>query len=227
MNCPNCKQEIEDNSVFCEYCGTKIEQEQLANTNEFDSVKSSTKPWWKRKWVLPVSSVVLVAIVAVVLLNLTYIRAEWFFDAVATRKLADKYYDKGNYEKADSDYNMAQVRGDYYSAVVLACAELGWENSATVQYSRPGLIAYCKSRESDDDSRRYYGYKYGILFLERAVELGGDLQDNQINHWLGDLYSGDYGEWMTNKQKAIFYYQKALNNDPSDTYASSRLARLE
>lgn len=27
MKCPNCKQEIDNNSAFCEYCGAKIKNE--------------------------------------------------------------------------------------------------------------------------------------------------------------------------------------------------------
>lgn len=35
MKCPKCNQEIDDDSIYCDYCGTKIEQ--------FDSAQSCDK----------------------------------------------------------------------------------------------------------------------------------------------------------------------------------------
>ena len=32
MKCPNCQKEIENGSVFCEYCGTRINQAPVNNT---------------------------------------------------------------------------------------------------------------------------------------------------------------------------------------------------
>lgn len=32
MKCPNCQKEIENDSVFCEYCGTRINQAPVNNT---------------------------------------------------------------------------------------------------------------------------------------------------------------------------------------------------
>ena len=31
MKCPNCQKEIKDDSVFCEYCGTRINQSPVNN----------------------------------------------------------------------------------------------------------------------------------------------------------------------------------------------------
>lgn len=36
MKCPNCGKEIADDSVFCEYCGTRV-QNQVVNTEVEDS----------------------------------------------------------------------------------------------------------------------------------------------------------------------------------------------
>ena len=60
MKCPKCKQEIEDNSVFCEYCGEKIEKEQSCDTPEvekddFTTPQIKTGIWRKHKWMLPAS----------------------------------------------------------------------------------------------------------------------------------------------------------------------------
>lgn len=77
MKCPNCKQEIEDNSVFCEYCGEKIEKEQSVDTPEVESDDTTTsqvdtKLWRKHKWVLPAGIVTgaVAVIIAIVLLVL-------------------------------------------------------------------------------------------------------------------------------------------------------------
>ena len=32
MKCPNCQKEIKDDSVFCEYCGTRVNQLPINNT---------------------------------------------------------------------------------------------------------------------------------------------------------------------------------------------------
>lgn len=68
MKCPNCKQEVDDNSIFCDFCGTKIEQ---APATEEQIVggsfpKSSTENKKNIKLALWISlSVVLVMVVVV------------------------------------------------------------------------------------------------------------------------------------------------------------------
>lgn len=47
MKCPNCKQEIENGSVFCEYCG-----KQVNNYANSQSVQHSTTPKRNRTWIL-------------------------------------------------------------------------------------------------------------------------------------------------------------------------------
>lgn len=40
MKCPKCNQEIDDDSVFCEYCGTKVEPIATIQTNDKPSIEN-------------------------------------------------------------------------------------------------------------------------------------------------------------------------------------------
>ena len=53
MKCPNCKQEIDDNSVFCDYCGEKIVQKTPERPVVEKKEPNENVPKKKRKWLKP------------------------------------------------------------------------------------------------------------------------------------------------------------------------------
>lgn len=77
MKCPNCKQEIEDNSVFCEYCGEKIEEKYSDKTQQDTCEKIKTKNMkhkpvdikdkTKRKYILIAAGVLLLVLVFLII----------------------------------------------------------------------------------------------------------------------------------------------------------------
>ena len=67
MKCPKCKQEIDDNSVFCDYCGEKVIQtstEEQISGGSFP--KSSTENKKNPKLALWISLAVVLVLVVVV-----------------------------------------------------------------------------------------------------------------------------------------------------------------
>lgn len=53
MKCPKCKQEIDDNSVFCDYCGEKIVQKTPERPVVEKKEPNENVPKKKRKWLKP------------------------------------------------------------------------------------------------------------------------------------------------------------------------------
>lgn len=45
MKCPNCQKEIENDSVFCEYCGTRVNQLPVNNTPTVNDEDSKLGCW--------------------------------------------------------------------------------------------------------------------------------------------------------------------------------------
>lgn len=216
MKCPKCNQEIEDNSVFCEYCGEKIltVENELEKNVENVTADNVAKPWYKRKWVLPVGIALAVAIVAVVVLNTNYVKAHWFHNADSWRELAEKHYYKGYYEKADWEYEMAMICGDYYSAMILAGANLGPNKYG---WNRPDMSDYLRNTRSE-----WPDYRLGIEYLKRAYERRPAYAVPYA--WLGDIYYGDYSQGMRDIAKAVFYYEKAIEmTQRGDDQSQSRI----
>lgn len=65
MKCPKCNQNIDDNSIFCEYCGARIETNSTIEQNDIKSSPSKQTPWWKQKWVIPVIIALAIVIILV------------------------------------------------------------------------------------------------------------------------------------------------------------------
>lgn len=235
MKCPKCNQEIEDDSIFCEYCGEKIStvEKETEKDVENETVENSVKPWYRRKWVLPTGIALVVAIVAIIVLNLTSVKA-LMGDAEANRIMGDKYYRQGKYDKAYISYLRAAGR-DYYSTVVFACAWL--DCGKLKELNRSALSDYLRSIKCTVPN-----CENGILYLEYAANIVAipyddwDLfkkNDLNINSLLGDIYAGDYGLDCIDNEKALYYYDLARQDysmDPQSAvfkYAQTRYQELE
>lgn len=235
MKCPKCNQEIEDGSVFCEYCGEKISsiEKEPEKDNDNEAADNIAKPWYRRKWALPTGIVLAVAIVSVIVINLTSVKA-LMGDAEANRIMGDKYYRQGKYGKSYVSYLRAAGR-DYYSTVVFACAWLDCDKlkelnrSALSDYLRSVkcTVPYCEN---------------GILYLKYAAEFDAIPVDDwdliheidlNINSLLGDIYAGNYGSDCIDEEKAMYYYDQARQDYSSDPqsagfwYAQAKYCELE
>lgn len=190
MKCPKCGQETSDDSMFCEHCGAKMEKK----------LSQTTKPWWKRKWILFTGFGVVLIVIALIVFNTTSVQAA-MGDYMAVDAMGERCYNEGNFEKA-FDYFEEGTRLENH----LHAREIGWA---------------CL-RERDDWKGEFYikGLErrgYQLPDVDRAFyyfQLAGfdEYDYAHLYKWLGDrYYSGTYPGFPANGESAIYYYEKILD----------------
>ena len=223
MKCPKCNQEIEDNSVFCEYCGEKIlttekESEKIVENVTADNV---AKPWYKRKWVLFSGIAAAVIIIAVITLNSLPVKAI-MGDYFAVDRMGWKCYDKGDYDKA-FDYWVKGTelkRHDY--ALELGMAYLMNSDFNGLRYPE---FANKEVYEVFSKELKRRGYKLpdvdnALYYLKQKDD---EVHYPSLYRWLGDCYFfGNHPGYSPNGELAAWYYNKIIQIDSigngGDTY---------
>ena len=100
MHCPNCGREIENQSVFCGFCGTRINR--YHNESAFPDNNDIMEPKKKSRWPL-ILLVIILALVALASSYLFLLRPMIEKDSIAWQEQYDlgvRYLDTDEYEKA-------------------------------------------------------------------------------------------------------------------------------
>ena len=66
MYCPNCGKELDDNSIFCRYCGVKIDEDENDMEN---NAQTSPVPRWNNTTLIMVISIVVCLVIMIILIG--------------------------------------------------------------------------------------------------------------------------------------------------------------
>ena len=229
MLCQNCGNEVPQESIFCPYCGAKIEQEQTPLQNNTEPVQNSTAPEdlsiKKKKRIIIglISAIVIVALVAVFVVLIPIIRCNHYIS------LGEKRVKAGKYEEAVDAYNDAlkikssnkkainglsktyvnwvddlMEKGEYDEALAKAneaVEEVGTEE--VIQCQADTVVKYCDAElelgNSDLDSLSYDDARAAY---EKILEINPESEDAYLGVIEVDIRNNEFETALEVAKKA-------------------------